>query len=82
MAHGLPIVATPVGGIPEVVRDGREGLLGGGPEALADRILAIAREPGLGERLGRAGRERAEEFRMDHLAGRVADLYARLRVAA
>ena len=78
MARGLPIVATPVGGIPEVVRDGKEGLLASTPADLAERVLSIARDPALGAQLGDAGRKRAEEYRMDHLAERVAALYGRL----
>jgi glycosyltransferase involved in cell wall biosynthesis len=78
MAHGRPVVATPVGGIPEVVRPNREGLLAEGPEELARRVLEIRGRPELAERLGRAGRERAEDFRIDRLAERVIALYRRL----
>ncbi len=63
MASGLPIVATRVGGNPEVVAEGETGLLvpSENPAALASAIVRVYREPGLAERLGRAGRERVEE---------------------
>ena len=58
MAAGLPVVATPVGGIPDAVKDGREGLLvkPGDVPALAGALRRLLTEPGLGERMGRDGR--------------------------
>jgi glycosyltransferase involved in cell wall biosynthesis len=63
MAAGLPIVATRVGGVPEVVEDGVTGLLApaGDAEALAERVVALAGDPELRGRLGDAGRRRALE---------------------
>jgi sugar transferase (PEP-CTERM/EpsH1 system associated) len=62
MARGLPVVATRVGGIPEVVADGETGLLvpPSDPAALAEALLALASDPARGEAMGRAGRERVE----------------------
>ena len=62
MARGLPVVATRVGGNPEVVVDGETGLLvpPSNPRALADALLKIRQDSALGLALGRAGRERAE----------------------
>jgi glycosyltransferase involved in cell wall biosynthesis len=61
MAAGLPIVATRVGGVPELVEDGVTGLLApaGDAEALAERAVALAGDPELRGRLGKAGRRRA-----------------------
>jgi glycosyltransferase involved in cell wall biosynthesis len=63
MACGLPVVATRVGAIPEVVDDGVTGLLvpPRDPSALAAAIRTLAEDPALRERLGRAGRRRVLE---------------------
>lgn len=61
MSCGKPIVATTVGGIPEVVEDGKTGFLvpPGDLAALAGKLVWLARDAGLRESMGRAGRERA-----------------------
>lgn len=58
MATGLPVVASRLSGIPELVTDGVDGLLvpPGDPEAIADALERLARDPDLGGRLGEAGR--------------------------
>ena len=60
MAWGLPVVATPVGGIPEVVTDGREGLLvaPGNAGALAEAICRLLADADLRARMGRNGQLR------------------------
>jgi len=62
MAAGLPVVATAVGGTPEVVLDGQTGFLvaPGDPCALADALLALLADRPLADRFGRAGRARVE----------------------
>lgn len=59
MAYGCPIVATAVGGIPELIDDGINGLLcpAADPEALARKIIALIDDAGLRQRLGIAARE-------------------------
>ncbi|MFQ5451260.1 MAG: glycosyltransferase [Nitrospinaceae bacterium] len=54
MACGLPIIATTVGGIPEMITHGREGLLvpPKSPAALEESLLTLLGDPGLRERLG------------------------------
>jgi glycosyltransferase involved in cell wall biosynthesis len=64
MAHGRAVVATPVGGIPSLVEDGRTGLLvppgdAGALRAAIERLLA---DPGLRRRLGEAAREQVTEL--------------------
>jgi glycosyltransferase involved in cell wall biosynthesis len=60
LAAGRPVVATRVGGVPDVVQEGQDGFLvdPGATDDLADRLARLARDPALRERMGRAGRER------------------------
>src|SRR5207245_3898009 len=60
LAAGRPVVATRVGGVPDVVRDGEDGFLveAGATDELADRLARLARDPALRERMGKQGRER------------------------
>jgi glycosyltransferase involved in cell wall biosynthesis len=62
MALGVPVVATDLTGIPELVEDGRTGVLvpQRDPEALAEAIRWVLAEPTLAEALGRAGQARVE----------------------
>ena len=58
-ACGVPVVASHVGGLPEVVRDGETGLLvpPEQPQALASALLKLIEDPQLRARMGQAGRE-------------------------
>jgi starch synthase len=85
MACGTAVVASAVGGIPEVVQDGVTGLLvpydesrpGEYEAALAAALDRLTGDPALAARMGEAGRERASrEFGWDTVAARTADLYA------
>jgi glycosyltransferase involved in cell wall biosynthesis len=60
MSAALPVVATRVGGSPELVEDGRTGILAppGDPGALAAFVCALLADPARARELGRAGRER------------------------
>lgn len=64
MATGLPIVATDVGGIPELIRSGAEGVLvpPARPDLLADALERMIREPALREELGAAAWSGATRF--------------------
>ena len=78
MSHGLPVVATNVGGNPEVVIDGRTGYLVPPKDdhSLADRIIKLARDPDLRIRMGEEGRRRVErDFQLRDVANRYLDLY-------
>jgi glycosyltransferase involved in cell wall biosynthesis len=81
MATGLPVVATRVGGNPELVADGSSGFLvePGSPAALADALRRYLGDPGLLARHGRAARELAQaEFSLDRMVGEYGQLYGRL----
>lgn len=71
-ACGLPIVSTRLGGIPEVIQDGVNGMLldhADDPEELARNILAVLQDPALSQRLGRQARQRVlERFSWPHIA--------------
>jgi glycosyltransferase involved in cell wall biosynthesis len=80
MASGLPVVATRVGGIPDVVREGVDGLLvdPGRPEELADSLASLIASPDLRSRMGESGRRRAEDrYDVARLSERLGELYAR-----
>jgi glycosyltransferase involved in cell wall biosynthesis len=79
MALGRPLVATDVGGIPEALLDGRNGLLvpPRDPGALAGAIVKLGRDPGLRERMGAFGRKHARNFTIERTIDGVEDLYRR-----
>ena len=79
MACGTAVVASRVGGIPEVVVDGETGMLvpPGDPAALAAAVRGLAADPERAARLGRAGRERVEAaFSWTRIAERTLSVYA------
>jgi len=80
-ARGIPVVATAIGGIPEIVRSGREGLLGpvGDAGSLASALLRVRQDPVAAGAMGRAGRERAREFEIGGVVDATVLLYERLR---
>ncbi len=63
MAYGCPVVVTTVGGIPELIQNGVNGLLcpPRDPDCLADKIKLLIANPALRERLGRAARKSYEQ---------------------
>ncbi len=77
MAYGLAIVATEVGGVPDVVDAGLEALVipPVDPVALAGALARLARDPDLRERLGHAARERAGRLSVAVVADRLDALY-------
>jgi alpha-maltose-1-phosphate synthase len=81
MACSTAVVASRVGGIPEVVDDGVTGLLvpPDDPKSLADALNQLLRDPGRAEAMGQAGRERAvTEFSWQMVAAQTAGLYESL----
>lgn len=81
MATGLPVVATAVGGTPEVVVDGVTGLLvpPGDPDLLAQAIRQLLRDLDLRHTMGQAGRARVEKsFSIEETVRRTEELYTTL----
>lgn len=83
LALARPIVATAVGGIPEVVVDGESGLLApmGDATALGAHIADILQDPILAARLSDGARARAGEFTIDRTVERTIEIYERLLAA-
>jgi glycosyltransferase involved in cell wall biosynthesis len=79
-ALGLPTVATAVGGIPDAVRDGKEGLLvpPRDPDRLASAWVTLARDPGLRTRMSEAARLRSDDYDIRAAASRMESVYAAL----
>jgi L-malate glycosyltransferase len=81
MAAGVPVVATRVGGTPEAIEDGVNGLLvpPADPNALANAICHLLAEPERARRLGRAARESINErFSIDRMVSATEELYLSL----
>ena len=78
MERGRPVIASAVGGLPEIVVDGETGLVvpSGDAEALAEAIVALAGDLERAAAMGAAGRERAlAEFTPERSARRIEELY-------
>lgn len=80
-AVGLPVVATNVGGIPEIIEDGVTGILVSpeDPQGLAEALIMLATDAGLREKMGQAGRKRAsEKFEWSNNLAEIVKLYEHL----
>jgi glycosyltransferase involved in cell wall biosynthesis len=78
MAVGRPVVATDVGGNPEVVVDGETGFVvpPADPDRLAAAIVKLLQAPDMAREMGAAGRQRVcEEYRVDVMVRRIENLY-------
>lgn len=81
MAAGTAVIASRVGGIPELIQDGEDGLLvpAGDPEALTAALRRLLDDPALRTRLGRRAREVAHaRFSVERTAGEIAEVLAGL----
>jgi glycosyltransferase involved in cell wall biosynthesis len=81
LAAGRPVVATRVGGVPDVVRDGENGFLVevGDVRGLAERLARLASDAALRDRMGAAGRERVlSRYAVGRLVDDVDRLYRSL----
>ncbi|MGP0072411.1 MAG: glycosyltransferase family 4 protein [Bryobacteraceae bacterium] len=84
MAFGLPVIASNVGGLPEVVEQGKSGWLvpSESPEALAGAIVDAASDPARLCEFGRNAQARAEQFSIERTVERTEQFYLRLLAAA
>ncbi|MHB8233145.1 MAG: glycosyltransferase family 4 protein [Solirubrobacteraceae bacterium] len=81
-ASGLPILATPVNGVRELLHDGHSGfLIGGDPKEIAQRLGELAGDTALRESLGAAARESALGFGWERMVAKHDELYGRLAAA-
>jgi starch synthase len=80
MALGKPIVATRVGGIPELLGHGEAGVLvpPGDPAALAEAICRLIQDPDRARAIGEAGRRRVPRYSADAMVKRLVRLYREL----
>jgi glycosyltransferase involved in cell wall biosynthesis len=82
-ASALPVLATPVNGVRELIVDGDNGfLIGRDPEDIAVRLAQLAADPALRAAMGRAARESALRFSWQAMVSAHSELYARLRPSA
>jgi len=78
MMVGLPVVATEVGGVPELVEDGVTGFLvpPKDPDALAAALQKLIADPELRRRMGQAGRKKAlKEFTLSRMLRETQRIY-------
>ena len=81
MAAGLPVIATRVGGTPEMVLNGETGMLvpKSDPDSLADAITPLLGNPEARESMGRAGRQRVQQhFTVEEMVQKTEQLYEEL----
>jgi L-malate glycosyltransferase len=80
LSHGLPVIAPAVGGIVEIIDDGKEGFLidSRNPHEFAEKCLLLKENRELREKMSRAAREKAEQtFSAKNMAERYYQLYRR-----
>lgn len=78
MSHGLPVVCTPVGGLPDIIRDGKNALYAkpGDPGSIANALLHLMREPDMAAALAKAGRNTVvDDFHIQQISERLEALY-------
>lgn len=80
MASSKPIVASAIGGIPDMIVDGESGLLvpPGDTNALREAIRTLLLDPARRAKMGKAGCQRAQMFTVGTVANRIEQIYARL----
>lgn len=80
MAAGLPVVASRVGGLPEIIEEGENGFLvePKKPEQIADRVLMLLSDAGLRQNMAQSNRNKARRYSWQNTVGQLEALYRRL----
>jgi len=80
MSAGLPVIASKVGGLPEVIQHGRNGfLVENDAQEIAGAIRQLLADGKLAQRLGAAARQTVrEKFTVDHMVRRTMEIYRRV----
>jgi D-inositol-3-phosphate glycosyltransferase len=84
MASGTPVVASEVGGLAFLVRDGENGfhVPSRDPEALAERIYELLTNEGCRKHLGRTARDHARRYAWERIADQMLEVYGKLLLPA
>jgi glycosyltransferase involved in cell wall biosynthesis len=83
MSHALPVVCTAVGGVPDVIVDGSNGLfvMPGSAESVASGVLQLLRNPDAAEAMGRLGQKTVQaKCGLDAVAAQMAAIYREVAV--
>lgn len=77
MASGLPIVATKVTGLPEIVKDGENGFLveAKNPDQIAEKVLLLLKDDNLRERISKINKERSKEYSLENVVDKLEKIY-------
>jgi D-inositol-3-phosphate glycosyltransferase len=80
MACGTPVVASQVGGLAFLIQDGVTGFTVpvDEPQAMAERLITLIKDPGLHKRIGEHAADFAREYSWDKIASRIVELYGEL----
>lgn len=80
MACGLPIVSTRLGGIPDVVEDGKNGLLAepGDEKSLADALIYLMQNEDIAKKMGNYGKIKVQDYSWEKIAEKTERIYKEL----